>query len=599
MIALLALGIIGSLYAFWGASPETAVWIVNKTGYYFAVIITLLFGYSVLRIVRFEIPKGPHLIYLSGGVLLAVYVVFLHGELGPKIAMDDYTLSSTAKSLSMEREVEVLTQGRNFNEYFIRVDSHVDKRPWLYPFAVSVVHDLTGYRLINGFLVNAGFAIILLALTALFGYRVGGLPVGILGPFLWASLPLLSQNATGGGLDMLNLLMLFVVILCGIYYIEKPERGRLNMLVLGMVLLSYTRYESVLFWLPVLIVVAIGWLREKQVILSYGFSAAPALLFGLAALLNHNYNNPRFWELPNAELSRFSSEYLIPNLYGAFYFFLNPGDELANSFLLGLAGIPFLVLFILRSVDKIKKHQSDRFQATALLIFGIGIVGHFIFIMAFYHGQLDNRITSRFSLPLYLLFVVSIVVVLAKRPPWRPTWWVVSIIVIVSMLGFTLPNKAKGIYSKSNFVVRETEWLMKHADRLFKPKSLVVDTNAIIWTLYEWHSINPSEAVSNRGRLSRERARRKLPEIYWIERSRAVFDEDKKVTFKPNYHAEGFEKILIAEKSFSPLRITRIYRVGTIEGELSEAKVPFGNDTKGQDGEQSYQKVTEGLGTIE
>lgn len=564
MLGLLALGFCISLYALLGASPQTVEWIINKTGYYFVAFSFLGFLYFVFCASRFERPRTAHLALLGAAVAIASSLLFMHSEFGPKIAMDDYTLSSTAKSLSEERQVEVLTQGRDFNGYFIRADSYVDKRPWLYPFMVSIVHDLTGFRLMNAYLINAVFGIILLSLTAMFGYRMGGLPLGLLGPFLWASLPLLSQNATGGGLDLLNVLLLFVVLLCGRHYLRRPDPERLSLLVLAMVLLSYTRYESLLFWLPVLGIIVVGWIRAKSIILSYAFSLAPICLIALAALIAHNFNTASFWEVPDQRTPNFSLGYIMPNLTGALYFFLNTGDELANSFLLGIAGIPLLGLFFISSIRSIRSRNSESFDKAVFLIWGLGVVGHFVFMMTFYHGQFDERITSRFSLPLYLLFLIGILVVIASHPRGRKFWLIVSTVMAVSFLGLTLPNKAKGIYNKRNFVVREVNWFEKQAEDLFESKSLVVDSLAIVWTLKEWHCINPSEAVSNRGRLRSEWERGKFPAIYLVERSSAVFEERTRIGFRPDYVYQGFEKELIAERSFSPLRMTRIYKVSAI-----------------------------------
>lgn len=565
LLALLGVGLSGALFTYFGASAETAEWIVHKAGYFIVAATVIWFVYALIKAVRFDLPERSHAFWLVAAVALATGILSLHEGLGPKIAMDDYVLSSTAKSLAMEREVEVLTLGRNFNGYFIRADQYVDKRPWLYPFAVSVLHDLTGYRFTNGFLVNLGFGTILLSLTAMFGYRIGGLPAGVLGPFLWASLPLAGQNAMGGGLDMLNLLLLFLVLISGLYYIQSPDSRRLSLLSLAMVLLSYSRYESIIFWGPVLAIILIGWLRAGRPILSFALAASPALLIGLAALQNHIAHNPVLWELPGELSARFSVEYIVPNVYSALYYLLNFGDELSNSILLGLAGIPCVILFLMGAVKSVLSKDRDCFRNAVYLALAIGILGHFLVILAYHDGQLDEKISSRFALPLYLLFVVAILAVLSDRLKRPKDWWLAGVVVTIFLLGFTLPNKAKGIYSKRNFVVREAEWLMEQADHSFEPMSLVVDSETVIWTLMEWHCIDVSEAVSNLERLHAERGRGKFPEIYLVDRLSAAYDAENQIGFDSDHQYVGFEKTLIAERSFAPLRMTRIYKVGAIE----------------------------------
>lgn len=562
---LLLAGIVGSLCALYYISAESAEWIVNKTGYFFTAVAVAWFIYALIKAQCVELPKRQHLAWLLAAVALASTLLCLHEGLGPKIAMDDYVLSSTAKSLAMEREVEVLTLGRNFNGYFIRADHYVDKRPWLYPFAVSVLHDLTGYRFANAFLANLGFAIILLGLTAIFAYRLGGLPAGLLGPFLWASLPLAGQNAMGGGLDMLNLLLVFVVFLSGLYYVQRPEPGRLSLLALAMVLLSYTRYESVLFWGAVLVVVLVGWFRVGRPVLSFAFAASPALLIGLAALHNHIASNPVLWELPGDLSARFSFSYILPNSYSALYYLLNFGDEFSNSILLGLIGVPCLVLFLMAGGKSVLSKNQDFFRYAVYLAFSVGILGHFFLILAYHDGQLDEKISARFALPLYLLLIVAILSVLSERIKHPKAWWLVGVVVAIFMFGFTLPNKAKGIYSKRNFVVREAEWLIEQADHFFEPMSLVVDSDTIIWTLMDWHSIKVEEAETNLARLQAERERGKFPEIYLVDRLSAAYDTENQISFESKHTYAGFEKIPVAERSFAPLKMTRIYKVGGID----------------------------------
>lgn len=46
-----------------------------------------------------------------------------------------------------------------------RSDNYIDKRPLLYPFLVSLAHDLTGYRVLNAFLVNVALHPLLLGLA--------------------------------------------------------------------------------------------------------------------------------------------------------------------------------------------------------------------------------------------------------------------------------------------------------------------------------------------------------------------------------------------------------------------------------------------------
>jgi hypothetical protein len=560
-ISILLIGLGACFWAYFLASPEISERIVNKAGYYFAAAAFFAFLYAVFHVVRIRLPEKRHARYLAGAVLAASCLLFIHEDLGPKVAMEEYELASTSKSLAMERDVEVLTLGRNFNEYFIRADQYVDERPWLYPFVVSLVHDFSGYRLMNNYLVNAFLAIFLLSLTAGMAYRIGGLPAGVLGPFLWAALPLLSQHASGGGLEVLNLVLLLVVILCSFYYIEAPGGGRLNLLALAMVCLSFSSYQSLVYWLFVAGVIVLGWWRSKKLILPVGLSATPLLLAILAAHASFLAANPNMAGFGKNIENAYGLEYLLPNLSNAIYFLFAMGDELPNAFLLGIFGVLFTLLSLRLALHSIMTKDKRHYQSLVFLLLAVVVVGQFVMIMARWDGQLTETAAAGDVLPLFLLMIASILVFLSARIKRGRMWWIVYLVVGVFILCMTLPNKAKGVYGKEDWRVREANWLEVQAKENFEPMSLIVDQETVIWTLNEWHCIKVSEAFSSLPRMRAERERGKYPQIYLIDRANAAFDLEEQIKFKSDADLTALNKTLIAEKSFQPLEMTRIYKV--------------------------------------
>lgn len=557
---MLLIGFGAGLWAYFVASPEVAEQIVNQAGYYVAAVVFFAFLYAALRIVRIRLPGKRYLSCLAGAVVVASCLVFLHEDLGPKLAMEEYALASTSKSLAMERDVEVLTLGRNFNEYFIRADHYVDEQPWMYPFVVSLVHDFTGYRLMNNYLVNACLAIVLLSLSAGIAYRIGGLPAGMLAPFLWAALPLFSLQASGGGAEVLNLVLLLVVILCGFHYIEAPDGPRLNLLALAMVCLSFTSYHSLIYWLFVAVVVVLGWWRSQKVILPVGLLVAPLLLAILAAHANFLTADVSMPGVGQDAESAYGLEYILPNLERAIYFLLATGDELPNAFLLGIGGVLFVPLSLLHALRSIRAKDKTHDQSLVFVFLALAVIGQFLMTLAGREGQLTEKAAAN-VLPLFLLMIASILVGLSTSIKEGRRWWIVYFVVGVFILCVSLPNKAKGVYGKEDWLVREADWLELQAEENFEPMSLVVDQETIIWTLKEWHCITISEALSNLPRISAENERGKFPHIYLIDRASAAYDSEEQIKFKSENDLAELDITLIAEKSFQPLEMTRIYKV--------------------------------------
>ena len=160
-IARLILAFIGVLFlvaVYILVSPDTAKQVVRYAGYWFTFGA---FSGAVFYGVRLGLEGGRKLKSRELNefrqqwfpwccfVLLISGMVFVHAEIGPKVMMDDEVLVSTAKNLHLSREVHTPTYGRWIHQSFDYFEGYVDKRPWMYPFCVSLMHDLSGYRLQN------------------------------------------------------------------------------------------------------------------------------------------------------------------------------------------------------------------------------------------------------------------------------------------------------------------------------------------------------------------------------------------------------------------------------------------------------------------
>ena len=165
----------------------------------------------------------------------------------------------------------------------------LDKRPLFQPLLVSLLHDLTGYRPENVFALNSALTFGLLGLVYVACRKLAGREAGILAVLLLTSLPLLAQNATGGGFELLNLVMIMSTLLLGMRFAEKRDPGSLQALLLSAVLLAQTRYESILFMLPVGLLVGWTWWKERRAVLDRARSSRARWLLSSGNFL------ARFW----------------------------------------------------------------------------------------------------------------------------------------------------------------------------------------------------------------------------------------------------------------------------------------------------------------
>src|ERR1019366_3459283 len=95
---------------------------------------------------------------------------------------------------------------------------------------------------------------------------------------LSGGLPLLAQNATGGGFELLNLVMILATMLLGARFIARRDEPSFTALCYSAMLLAQVRYASAISLLPVAAMVLWVWRREGGTILSWSVNAAPVFM---------------------------------------------------------------------------------------------------------------------------------------------------------------------------------------------------------------------------------------------------------------------------------------------------------------------------------
>ena len=222
----------------------------------------------------------------------------VHEDYGYKILMDEYNLTSTSLNMHVDKSAYTPTRGRIIQGEYEFIDGYIDKRPFLYPFLVSIIHDISGYRMSNPFILNSVLCFILFFVIYLGGFHLGGKRGGVLAILLLAGLPLVGQNATGAGFELLNFLLLALTVFLSLSLTARPGLDKETLLVLSAILLANVRYESILFILPVILLIAFRSKADSRLGPGWITMWAPWLLLPL--LLQNRWFRSRadLWELP-------------------------------------------------------------------------------------------------------------------------------------------------------------------------------------------------------------------------------------------------------------------------------------------------------------
>jgi hypothetical protein len=401
-----------ALAAPWLTRVSKADWIVRRFTYAVLLLTAALFALALIRLWRARVgtlPPRRELLAAGSLIGLCSALAISAEPFRCKVIFDEYVLQGTALNLHHHRIASTFAGGYPVLGEFLPFRNYLDKRPGFYPFLVSLIHDLTGHRPSNAFLLNALLYPLALVLAYFVGRRLHGPWGGRLAVVLLGTLPLLGQNATGSGMDLLNVCMILAVAGLAGAYLRQPDPARLTALVLGGVLLAHARYESALYVAPVGIIVLLGWWRQRAVVLSWPAVAAPLLLLPITLQAKVMSHTPMSWELKPGMDSRFGWAHVAGNLKGAALYLFSRSQLHSNSILLsvlGVLGVACLAVLLLRRHPFDPASKEDR---AALLWLAAAALANTALLQFYFWSRFDDPMASRLSLPLALVLVFAAV----------------------------------------------------------------------------------------------------------------------------------------------------------------------------------------------
>ncbi|MEX0329942.1 MAG: glycosyltransferase family 39 protein [Puniceicoccaceae bacterium] len=327
-----------------------------------------------------------------------------------KIIYDEVLMAVAAEMIHFSRIVGMATMANDYDGSYQFLLPILEKRPFFFPFLVSLVHDISGYRYTNVFILNAILTPVFLVLLNFLGKQFGGRKGGILAVLLAGTLPLLALMATSGNQDILNLVMLCLALILSWLYLSAPTDRRLIPLVYCLILFFQIRYENGVFLLPFGILILMGWQRAKRAILPWPVLISPLFLIlpSIHYFIVTNNSGRYFQSGPGGRESTFSLDYFSENVGAAGRFLFSVGQGLPNSILLTMLGFSSLLLFLYYAMVNSRKKREATVASTILLFLMLGVVLHLSLVLLFNYGVFDSYLTARLSLPLNLLFILLV-----------------------------------------------------------------------------------------------------------------------------------------------------------------------------------------------
>lgn len=472
-------------------APETAIQWSVASGYYWMAALSLFFVLSLWLWVRRNRGVLARRWRIAVGALLWVGLVgWLFLPLEPrvdKVYMDEPLQVGVSQGMHLDRLVQYPVRAHVIEGEVTVLNSAFDKRPYLYPFWVSILHDATGYRTTNAFWVNHLLygALLWMVFVVIWMQTRSVLAAG-LGSLLLGSVPELVRLANGAGIDVLNLAGVALFAFLSLIYLRRPDGVSGLLLVAGSLLLCYGRYESVLIVFPVAFLLLWGSWRTGQWTWHWAMLLAPVLL--IPYLWRHAtfIADPvqlQLFSHPGKEYI-YSLAYIPQHLLHAGRYFFSLDSALPNGIVLPLLGIP-AALFLLwrlyfRSEDNESRRRASREWGVILSVLALF---HFGLLMAYFFGELDDLRVSRLSLPHYLpLALWAGMAIGCVRSSRLRIGFAVAVLLAVGMV--ERPKIAAHVYSREYYpsaqreILREWRQAWKH--RLDAPAPLLISLEPFV-----------------------------------------------------------------------------------------------------------------------
>lgn len=572
---------------FFALNPWQAQSVVHNCGYWLLLGNTAWFGVMLWLVLASALPAAipvpgaaePALsgwTYRYGPVLAILGVTALCITSEPvqeKILYDEHVLQSTAQHMHLNRQVATTVRAYEVNGVFLSLQHYLDKRPSFFPLVLSLVHDLTGYRVGNVFFLNAALTLLTLWLLYLVVRRLTHVGGGILAVLLFGTVPLFGQNATGAGLEILNLTMILLCAWLGFRAIDTHDRLAPGAFVLGLTLLAQTRYESALYILVAALVLPVIWWRRRAIVLDAPLIAAPLLLVPIPLTQAVLKANPIMWDLREGLESRFSPIHLQGNLEHAFGFLSNATPGQPNSIWLTLCGTVAIVGLLAAWLRRPGLLMA-RPHHLVIAAFGLVMLLNLGLLMFYFWGELDDPMVSRLSLPLLLTMAIATAVWLARLDRrWPATRWAMlcTLVSVPFIYGRATPHHT---YTAHNIVAAEQRWEMEWVKNRGPADRIILSNKSCLpWILHRIPSLLLDHARGRAPQLQFQITERNYHEILVMQRLEPVspaggFQVRPDDVLPPGFHLET-----LAEKRFGATR-GRISRLVAVDGRDTEIAFP-------------------------
>jgi hypothetical protein len=472
----------------------------NYLSFYIILALSAAWAASLINLYRYKQYNALTFIHRHWRGILASFllttVVFVSVPHYFRVLSDETNLLSVAKSMTFNKHVENITEGRGYYEMFWPTPTTgLEKRPFLFPFFVSLTHTLLGYHVENVFILNYFTLWAMLFLLYMVIQSSLGDIWAISGIILVMAQPFISLSATSGSYEAFNFLFIMASFLALRCFLNDPSHKTFITLVLTLIMLANVRYESILFLVITIGIVSIaGYVKPK--FFSRSFSYGLACFFMLPwiwqRILLASESDPNL--VKGSWINAFRFENAQQNIVLFFKYILQASGQLGYAGVINIAGILAIVLLGALSLRAkrspascILQESSGATSPTAALrstsrndvcmknglVLWIccvtGLVVLFTIVMFYQGGINDHPLNGRFYIPVLVPISIAPVYFLANILKDKQKLAIPTLICSLIAFAFYHPVAVEDRLTNTLMIIREyryvEDFLKKNADK--------------------------------------------------------------------------------------------------------------------------------------
>ncbi|MFZ5890277.1 MAG: hypothetical protein ACOY0T_04340 [Myxococcota bacterium] len=454
-------------------------------------------------------------------VLLTIVLAAVPASM--RVLADEANLVGVSKNLFFTHNANFSVAGKWYFENYWDISLATDRRPALFPFLVSLLHLVKGYRVENAFTLNALVFLALVWSSYRFAKSIGGEVFGVCAAVLVGANPNTLVAVRSAGFDALATLFLLIAIKSFAEFLRDRTPARLALYALTLCLVAHVRYEGWALLLIGVVVPAALRLIKRELLVGYGWLYACVPLFLL----------PRYWQTiakaGDAEQPLSASLFSLGNFVrnGREYLsilrhpFDVDGPHSPLLLPLALLGTIAVAAFVVKGV---RERSFDwQLQLAALVL---GILG-FETVLSFSYdwGRPLHAASCRLFIWLdtYVTFAAAwCLTLLGRHCPVDIAWLAqrstAPIAVIASSVLFAVhaPAAVAARFTNSLILTREAAQEWRYFERLADKRILILCDRPGLFTIMDYGANHISIAQTDRGPLY-ELSRKLYQDIYLIQ----------------------------------------------------------------------------------